>query len=129
MKKCIITLLFIIFLTSFSAAYAQDGEIKVYTQINDIKTRVYFDSKPKIINGNTMIPVRNIADALGISVDWNEEEQELTLVKGFSVILQIGKDSTKWSPYGSIHLDVAPFIENNRTYVPLRFILKHLIQM
>ncbi len=100
----------------------RDEDIKVYLQIDDIKMRLFFDSQPKIVNGRTMLPVRNVAEALGISVHWNEEKQEVSLNGNFSIILRVGETTPAWYPYGDIRLDVAPFIENGRTYVPLRFI-------
>ena len=97
-------------------------DIKVYIQIDDIEMCLYFDAKPKIVNGRTMVPVRNVAEALGIRVSWNGEEQKVVLNREISIILHVGRDITSWTPYGNLKLDAATFIENNRVYVPLRFI-------
>ncbi|MBP3361725.1 MAG: PT domain-containing protein [Clostridia bacterium] len=45
---------------------------------NEAKT---LDSKPTIINDRTMLPIRFIAENFGFGVDWNGEEQIVTITK------------------------------------------------
>jgi len=40
---------------------------------------VPIDAAPEIVNGRTMMPIRWIATAFGVSVDWNAETQEVTV--------------------------------------------------
>ncbi len=37
------------------------------------------DTAPVVINGRTMLPIRFIAEGFGLSVDWNEAEQSITI--------------------------------------------------
>lgn len=37
------------------------------------------DTAPVVINGRTMLPIRFIAEGFGLSVDWNEAEQSVTI--------------------------------------------------
>lgn len=39
------------------------------------------DTAPVVINGRTMLPIRFIAESFGLSVDWYEAEQSITIVK------------------------------------------------
>ena len=102
---------------------ASKEDIKVFITIGDIKMQLYFDAQPKVINGTTMIPVRNVGEALGASVSWNGAKQEVALNKHHTLILRIGDVVPVYYPKGdNVTLEVAPFIENGRTYVPLRII-------
>ena len=98
-------------------------DIKVFIAVGDINMRLYFDAQPKVVNGSTMVPVRNVAEALGAHVQWSEEKQEILLDREWSLILKVGNIIPVFQPKGDgIKLEVAPFVENGRTYVPLRFI-------
>lgn len=46
------------------------------------KTISFPDSKPIIINGRTMLPIRAVAEAVGYQVSWDGKEQKVTL-KGY----------------------------------------------
>ena len=96
---------------------------------NDIKViidgdEIEFDQKPIIENSRTLVPMRAIFEALGATVDWFSEtenivavcdETEITMKIGSKHIFvnEGGKDNT-------IILDVAPKIIGARTLVPLR---------
>ncbi len=72
--------------------------------------------------GRTMVPVRFIAEALGLTVDWNAEKRQVTITgENTQIILTI--DSKQAMINGvPVQLDVAPVIVNGRTFVPLRFV-------
>jgi len=90
-------------------------------------TPLVMDTPPIIINDRTMVPVRAIADALGINISWNGETSEVTLYhpdEGVA-IMTIGSTTVNviYQPESDreITLDVAATISNDRTLVPLRF--------
>jgi hypothetical protein len=84
-------------------------------------TLISFSQPPEVINGRTFVPLRELFETLGAQVDWHNDTQTVVASKGGNnVELQIGslqgvfRGETK-------QLDAAPFIENGRTFVPLRF--------
>jgi len=44
-------------------------------------TQVTMDVAPEIIDGNTMLPVRFIAESFGFSVEWDAATQKVTIIK------------------------------------------------
>lgn len=84
------------------------------------------DVAPVIRNGRTMLPARFVAEALGGTVGWNEAEQKVTIVKDATTLeIFIGE------PFAVVNgepvqLDSPAFIENSRTYLPIRFIAENL---
>ncbi len=112
------------------------GVLKVVTNeitmgINNYKANVFGetvmnDTYPIIINNRTMLPIRFVAEALGATVGWEPSTQSVTITKDSTEInLQIGNNvATKNG--AEITLDTVPFIENGRTYLPVRFISEEL---
>lgn len=88
------------------------------------------DVAPIIKNGRTMLPARFVAENLGAEVSWDAETQTVTISLNSSHYLQItiGSDEAKvggYRPY-IVKLDAPAFIENGRTYTPVRFIAESL---
>ncbi|MDB4896477.1 MAG: hypothetical protein JWN15_2739 [Firmicutes bacterium] len=87
---------------------------------------VQFDASPFIAEGQTLVPVRALAERLGFTVGWDERQQKVTLTKGESTIL-LWVDSRKVVVNGTeATLDVAPKQLGNRTFVPVRFVAERL---
>lgn len=108
-----------------------DGVIKV---VNGDK-RVTFESQPENVNGRVLVPVRAITEALGFEVKFNENAttgaRTVLLSKGStSVELTIGKQQIKrFVPNTAAvikEIDVAPYIQADLTYVPIRFFSEEL---
>lgn len=88
--------------------------------------KVTNDVAPMIKNDRTMLPIRFIAEALGASVRWNERERKVLVVRD-DIEIEIYIDSDKAVVNGeTVKLDSAAFIENGRTYLPLRFVSENL---
>lgn len=84
------------------------------------------DVAPIIRNDRTMLPARFVAEALGAKVGWNEEFQRVTITKGdVTIIITIGA-KTAIVNGEEVKLDAPAFIENDRTYTPIRFISENL---
>jgi len=90
------------------------------------------DVAPKIVNDRTMLPARFVAESLGAVVEWNGDKQLVT-IKGKN--LKTNEDVTILITIGAeyavvngenVKLDSPAFIENDRTYTPIRFISEHL---
>lgn len=71
---------------------------------------------PKAENGRILVPLRATAEALGLTVEWKPETNEVTCFDG-SAAVTFTLESTQYSG-GS--LDVAPYVEAGVTYLPLR---------
>lgn len=89
------------------------------------------DVAPKIVNDRTMLPARFVAESLGAVVTWNGEKQEVT-IKGknaknedITILIYIDSDIAYVNDE-QVKLDSPAFIENDRTYTPIRFISEQL---
>lgn len=101
---------------SMSGSVFAEDNISVYLDGNQIQ----FDVQPQIINDRTMVPLRTIFEALGASVDWNEETRTVTSSKG-SAYVSLTVDSADMSVNGtSVALDAPACVIDGRTLVPIR---------
>ena len=89
------------------------------------------DVSPVIRNGRTMLPARFVAENLGATVSWNEEKQ-LVSINGKNendenvlILITIGAEYAEVNGE-NIKLDAPAFIENDRTYTPIRFVSERL---
>jgi hypothetical protein len=97
---------------------AQDTAIRLMIDGKIIQT----DVPPLLVENRTMVPVRVITEGLGATVTWNEATNQVTVTDGDkSVVLTIGKADAMVNGK-PVHLDTPALIQNNRTFVPLRFI-------
>lgn len=88
------------------------------------------DVEGEITQGITFVPLRSIAEELGADVEWNSENQGITLKKnGRETSLAIGSlwaSVTEDDKVSGVSLEAAPYIKDERTMVPLRFIAQGL---
>ena len=120
------------------AAWAEKGDEanQIILTIGEKTAQAFGETKtndvaPKIVNDRTMLPARFVAESLGAKVDWDEEKQLVTIVgvneKNEEVTILITIDSDIALVNGKeVKLDSPAFIENDRTYTPLRFISEKL---
>ena len=72
----------------------------------------------------TLIPIRGISEALGADVSWNGNTRAVTIKKdGRKMILFVDSDSAVLDGE-DVQLDMPAMIKNNRTMVPLRFVME-----
>ncbi len=82
--------------------------------------------KPILQNDRTMVPLRFVSEALGGKVVWSDASQEVTVNCDYKEVrVKIG-ESTIYSGGKEIAIDSPAFVENGRTYVPLRAISEAL---
>lgn len=87
---------------------------------------VELDAPPYLEGNTTMLPFAFIGQALGAQVDWDGSSRKVTFASGeVRIELQIGSRTAKVNGQ-SISLEVPPVINNNRTFVPLRFVSQNL---
>jgi hypothetical protein len=89
-------------------------------------TELYFDSEPVIKNQKTMVPVRKIFNSLGASVEWDGITKTVTSGSGDkNISLTIGSDIA-YVNGSEIQLEAAPFLQDDITFVPLKFVSENL---
>jgi hypothetical protein len=119
MKKKIvsITIIFILLLSCFSFSYASNtNDITIYINGKILNTEV----DPTIQDGRTMVPMRDIFEAMGSTVHWDPAEKMITAVKDLTVIYMTVDLPLMFVNNASTPLDIAPLIKDSRTLVPAR---------
>jgi len=77
---------------------------------------------PFIEGDRTYLPLRFIGEAFGAEVNWNPDNQEITVnLDENVVVMNIGKQTFTVNGEEKV-MDVAPFIKEDRTFVPVRYI-------
>ena len=109
-------------------------DYNAYADYLSSKIRINFDGQeasyseqPKITNGRTMVPMRELFEQLGATVNYNNETRLITASKnGIYISLAPGSDKAMINGK-EIILDASPYITaKGRTMVPLRFISEAL---
>lgn len=102
--------------------HAEDNSIKV--MLNG--TYVDFDVEPQLINDRTMVPFRAIFEAMGATVQWDQDLWQATGEKdGKKVSMIIDSTEVVVTNNGEekiISIDQAPTLVDGRTLVPVRFV-------
>lgn len=84
------------------------------------------DTPPFLRDDRTFVPVRFLAESLGAEVFWDDSTKTASFVKnGTTVRLTIGAN-TAYVNDEPRTLDATIFLENDRTYAPLRFVAETL---
>ncbi len=87
------------------------------------------DAAPFISNSRTMLPIRFVADAIGVpdsSILWDPIGQTVTIINGGRVVqMTIGKDilTINGSP---VTMDTTPIINSSRTFLPIYWVASAL---
>ena len=118
MKKFLAVVLSVMMVLSVVTPVMADGDISVF--LNGEKLN--FDVPPTEINGRVLVPVRVIFEALGATVDWDEETSTVISRKDETIIvLQIDNNMMMVNETQKT-LDVAATEISGRTLVPVRAI-------
>lgn len=113
---------------AISAIYEKDAIVLNIGQ-KDAKVfgeTVSNDVAPKIVNERTMLPIRFIAEKLGASVDWVQESQTVIVeLDDIKISLVIGENFAMVNNE-KVELDSPSFVEDDRTFLPIRFVMENL---
>ncbi len=96
------------------------GKVNIVLQIDNTTAvsngnPITNDVAPIIVNNRTMVPIRHVTEMLGGSAYWDNDARMVTLaLNGKIMTMTIGTPIPGY--------DVAPFILNDRTYVPIRYV-------
>ncbi|MDQ6419585.1 copper amine oxidase N-terminal domain-containing protein [Paenibacillus sp. LHD-117] len=105
---------------------AAQKPVKVYVQGLEVE----FDQTPIFTNGRVLVPFRQIAESMEISVTWDQKSKRVTAqyksaFKKKTVVIPVnGKTATVDNK--SVKLDVPAKIVGGRIMVPLRFLTQSL---
>lgn len=101
-----------------------------YAIVNNMKMPIdieNLDVAPTIIDGNTLVPARFIAESLGAKVVWDNATSQITIKHGDSqAVLKLNSDIMTVDN-NMIQMEVPPQIINGRTMVPLRRLAEDLL--
>ncbi|MDO5478283.1 MAG: discoidin domain-containing protein, partial [Clostridia bacterium] len=102
----------------------------IKSEINGVAKETTLDVSPFIKNSNTMIPLRGLLEEMGATIEWNGENQSITVKKGLITIdMQIKRRQVYvTNAKGTIRyaFRTSPIIKDSRTFIPLRFISENL---
>ena len=102
----------------------QSQPTKLIVEVYYNGQRVEFPDKPpflKLDESRTYVPVRFMAEAFGYEVTWNPESQSVIITNGYYEVGMIPGYSYFYKNGKRYDMDATTFLEEGRTYVPLRF--------
>ena len=126
MKKIILTTLFIIVSLFASISVSANENIDIYIDGN------YLASSAPVLTvaDRTMVPMRDICEALGYNVEWNGDDQSILVSGGRSDNMRLSMRINTYSMNRlvktnspqqiTLNMDVPPMLINDRTYLPVR---------
>jgi N-acetylmuramoyl-L-alanine amidase len=80
----------------------------------------------RIIEGRTFVPLRFIAENMGANVHWDSKTSGIEIIKsGNKLHLTLGSNQISVNGNDKA-MDIAPYVENGRTLVPVRFVSEYL---
>ena len=97
-----------------TTVYAQDTRIYINNE------SINMDVTPEIKEDTMYVPISFISKALGANVKW--ENPNVIITKGAAQIVCTIGDKTAYKNGSPVQLPNAPYISNNRTFIPLHSI-------
>ncbi|HWP96637.1 MAG TPA: copper amine oxidase N-terminal domain-containing protein [Syntrophomonadaceae bacterium] len=121
-RVCFICLIFILVTVNiYSSAY---GTEKLRVFVDGAEVNMLVD--PIVSDGRTLIPMRDIFEALGADVKWdNDKNQVIANRNGVEIELMIGAN-VAYRNRQTINIDVPAQLIDSRTFVPVRFVVEAL---
>ena len=105
-------------------SYLSSLNIKTISVTVKNKPIQWTDSVPFIdSNSRTMVPLRAVADAMSLTVEWDGDKREASFTNGAkTIIFPIGNASARTGQGEVIPMDTAAVIVDGRTYAPIRYL-------
>lgn len=130
-RNVCLTVILMFICSAYVSAYDTTDDVIVSLQINNpimqingIDTEI--DSgrgtKPEIINGRTLVPIRAIIESFGGTVSWDATTRAVHLTMADDTIVLFIDGTVAYLNDNAEALDVPPAIINERTMLPIRFI-------
>ena len=91
------------------------------------KAVAWTDAEPFIdANDRTLVPLRAVADAMQLDVEWKGASREAVFSGGGkSITFTIDSAAATTSEGGTVPMDTAAVIVNDRTYAPVRYLAEY----
>ena len=106
-------------------ALAAESEAGIYVQLNG-EFIVFDDAVPEITNDRTFLPFRAVLEAIGAEVGYDAETSTVSAKRdGVDMSMVLGQNTAAVTQDGqtrTVEMDVAAYVKNGRTYVPVRFV-------
>lgn len=80
------------------------------------------DTLPRVKDQRTMVPIRAVAEALGADVKWVEESNQVVMERAGSTVVMALGSTVAMVDGAPFKMDVAPYADQNRTYLPVRYV-------
>ena len=120
--KMLIIFVVLVAIMGMDMAYTRDDVIRVYLNGKEI----IYENPPMLVQDRTMVPLRATMEALGLSLDWRDQDKRIEMLDFNANLLVLYIENTYAYENGRpVKLDVPPFIVESRTYVPLRFVAEN----
>lgn len=85
-------------------------------------TELECEVPPQIIDGRTMVPVRDIFEAVGAEVNWDSDTKTVTGIKGDTTVEMTVDSRTEFINGEAVEMDAAPVVTEGRTLAPARYV-------
>ena len=109
---------------TFAVSYSVTSN-KIIVELDDNILNLSKD--PVIKDGVTLVPLREIADAMNIALDWNPKTKTIVCSKDdIYLTFVINSNIMRFSEDADVFLDVPPVLIDGTTYIPLRALSKAL---
>ncbi len=106
-------------------ALAAEPEAGISVQLNG-EFIVFDDAVPEITNDRTFLPFRAVLEAIGAEVGYDAETSTVSAKRdGVDMSMVLGQNTAAIVEDGqtrTVEMDVAAYVKNGRTYVPVRFV-------
>lgn len=99
-----------------------------YMLVNNVTYPIDGDrgTKPVIVNGRTLLPIRAIIEKLGGNVTWVADSRGININLGNNNVYLTLDNALAYVNGEAKYLDVAPTSINGRTMVPVKFVMDNL---
>ncbi|MDF2893074.1 MAG: trypsin-like serine protease with C-terminal domain [Clostridia bacterium] len=103
------------------------GSSKAY--VNNIEKAIDANDKavtPIVQQNRTLLPVRFVSENIGATVTWDQASKIITISHGTDTIEMQLNSKIMYKNGTMFTSDIAPYVKNNRTFVPIRVLSESL---
>ena len=87
--------------------------------------KISYPVSPLKLDGRVLVPLRQTVEAIGGSISWDNEKQEIGIARNEKTITMILWRTTAKVNGSKITMEVPPIILNGATYIPIRFVAEN----
>lgn len=98
------------------------SQLTGFTKIKYNEKYLSFITPPVTENDRTLVPMRFLLEQMGATVDWNDEQQSITVKSGDDVIKFVVDENVAYVNGEAKTMDVPARLINDKTMIPLRFL-------